>query len=138
MTPRRFDRYPAYMDSGVEWLGEIPAHRTIARTSERTTLLNGHPFESECFTRGEGTPRVRVRDLSAADTEVNCVGPIVESAWIHAGDLIIGVDGVLNVERWRGQRALSTWTACSGRRCAPQLMLSVGQTWAQLRGAGCS
>ena len=26
MTTRRFNRYPAYKDSGVEWLGEIPAH----------------------------------------------------------------------------------------------------------------
>jgi len=25
-TPRRFRPYPAYKDSGVEWLGEIPAH----------------------------------------------------------------------------------------------------------------
>jgi type I restriction enzyme S subunit len=24
-TPRRFKPYPAYKDSGVEWLGEIPA-----------------------------------------------------------------------------------------------------------------
>jgi type I restriction enzyme S subunit len=26
MTVRRFKRYPAYKDSGVAWLGEIPAH----------------------------------------------------------------------------------------------------------------
>ena len=26
--PRRFKPYPAYKDSGVEWLGEIPAHWT--------------------------------------------------------------------------------------------------------------
>lgn len=24
--PRRFRPYPEYKDSGVEWLGEIPAH----------------------------------------------------------------------------------------------------------------
>ena len=24
--PQRFRRYPDYRDSGVEWLGEIPAH----------------------------------------------------------------------------------------------------------------
>jgi type I restriction enzyme, S subunit len=28
---RRFKRYPAYRDSGVEWLGEIPAHWEVRR-----------------------------------------------------------------------------------------------------------
>ena len=26
MSAQRFKPYPAYKDSGVEWLGEIPAH----------------------------------------------------------------------------------------------------------------
>jgi len=25
-VPKRFKPYPEYKDSGVEWLGEIPAH----------------------------------------------------------------------------------------------------------------
>jgi restriction endonuclease S subunit len=31
VTARRFNRYPAYKDSGVEWLGEIPAHWEVKR-----------------------------------------------------------------------------------------------------------
>ena len=31
MTTRRFNRYPAYKDSGLEWLGEIPAHWEVKR-----------------------------------------------------------------------------------------------------------
>jgi type I restriction enzyme S subunit len=30
-TPRRFKPYPAYKDSGVEWLGEIPAHWEVKK-----------------------------------------------------------------------------------------------------------
>jgi hypothetical protein len=30
-APRRFTPYPAYKDSGVEWLGEIPAHWDLRR-----------------------------------------------------------------------------------------------------------
>jgi len=30
-APRRFKPYPAYKDSGVEWLGEIPAHWEVRR-----------------------------------------------------------------------------------------------------------
>ena len=29
--PRRFRPYPEYKDSGVEWLGEIPAHWDVKR-----------------------------------------------------------------------------------------------------------
>ena len=29
--PRRFNPYPAYKDSGVEWLGKIPAHWEVKR-----------------------------------------------------------------------------------------------------------
>jgi len=29
--PRRFRPYPEYEDSGVEWLGEIPAHWKVKR-----------------------------------------------------------------------------------------------------------
>ena len=39
---RRFKPYPAYKDSGVEWLGEIPAHWEISWIPELTTLLNGY------------------------------------------------------------------------------------------------
>ena len=56
MSAKRFKAYPEYKDSGVEWLGEIPAHWRIARISELTTLYNGYPFDSEYFLRGEGTP----------------------------------------------------------------------------------
>jgi type I restriction enzyme S subunit len=31
MSVRRFKRYPEYKDSGVEWLGEIPAHWAVKR-----------------------------------------------------------------------------------------------------------
>ena len=34
-------RYPAYRDSGVEWLGEVPAHWTNARLKFLTTFGSG-------------------------------------------------------------------------------------------------
>ena len=33
-------RYPAYKDSGVEWLGEVPVHWSTARIKD-TTYLKG-------------------------------------------------------------------------------------------------
>jgi type I restriction enzyme S subunit len=37
-APRRFKPYPAYKDSGVEWLGEIPAHWDIRRLKTVATV----------------------------------------------------------------------------------------------------
>jgi type I restriction enzyme S subunit len=109
---RRFKPYPAYKDSGVEWLGSIPAHWEVKRISELTTLVNGFPFDSEHFVRSDGVPLVRIRDLHATDTEVNYTGPVVEDAWIETGDLIIGMDGDFNVGRWGGPRALLNQRMC--------------------------
>ncbi len=37
-TPRRFKPYPEYKDSGVEWLGEIPAHWEVKRLKHLAVL----------------------------------------------------------------------------------------------------
>ena len=37
--PRRFRPYPEYRDSGVEWLGEIPAHWDVQRADRRLAIL---------------------------------------------------------------------------------------------------
>jgi type I restriction enzyme S subunit len=46
---RHFKPYPEYKDSGVQWLGEIPAHWDIKRLSWLTTCLDGRriPLNSE-------------------------------------------------------------------------------------------
>jgi len=38
MSARRFKLYPAYKDSGVEWLGEIPAHWEVRRLKHLASL----------------------------------------------------------------------------------------------------
>ncbi len=116
---RRFKPYPEYKDSGVEWLGEVPAHWEVIRLAELTTLLNGYPFDSEYFVRGDGTPLVRIRDLYENETEVNYIGPAVNDAWIAHGDVIIGMDGDFNVARWKGPRALLNQRMCCLRPRSP-------------------
>lgn len=109
---RRFKPYPTYKDSGVDWLGKIPAHWKIARVGDLTKLVNGYPFDSEFFVRGEGVPLVRIRDLCSTETEVNYTGPLIDDAWIETGDVIIGMDGDFNVGRWRGPKALLNQRMC--------------------------
>ena len=57
MTARRFKRYPAYKDSGVEWLGEIPAHWEVKRLKYVAHIEAGQSPPSELVTDGsEGLP----------------------------------------------------------------------------------
>jgi type I restriction enzyme S subunit len=109
---RQYKPYAAYKNSGVEWLGTIPASWKTVRVAEVATLLNGYPFDSEFFVRGDGIPLVRIRDLNGVETEVNYIGPVIQSAWIDHGDVIVGMDGDFNVARWRGQRALLNQRMC--------------------------
>jgi len=39
-TSRRYQPYPEYKDSGVEWLGEIPAHWEVKRLKYTVNLIN--------------------------------------------------------------------------------------------------
>ena len=46
----RLNLYPAYKDSGIEWLGEIPAHWEVKRLKYAVTL---NPAPTEARNRGE-------------------------------------------------------------------------------------
>lgn len=76
---RRFQPYPAYKNSGVEWLDQTPKHWSIARVSEQAELINGYPFQSELFHLSDGIPLVRIRDLESENTEVFYNGPAIPS-----------------------------------------------------------
>jgi type I restriction enzyme, S subunit len=112
---RRWQPYPAYKDSGVEWLGEIPEHWNVERVSKHARLINGFPFASENFDREGGTPLVRIRDLETETTEIFYRGPEPDEAKIDSGDIIIGMDGEFEIARWRGGAALLNQRMCSLR-----------------------
>ena len=44
---RRFKPYPAYKDSGVEWLGEIPAHWEVKGLKRLASLRAGAAITAE-------------------------------------------------------------------------------------------
>ena len=54
--------YPAYRDSGVEWIGEIPEHWEVKRLKDVVNFWMGYPFPSDEL--GEvGTPVIRMSDI---------------------------------------------------------------------------
>lgn len=110
--PRRFRPYPDYKASGLDWVGRMPAHWRTVRVGDHCNLINGFPFDSNLFSRDEGMPLVRIRDLDSEDTEIRYAGAIVHTALIGNGDLLIGMDGEFNVSRWRGGDALLNQRMC--------------------------
>ena len=41
--------YPVMQDFGVEWLGEVMVHWELSRLSSIAIVINGYPFDSQCF-----------------------------------------------------------------------------------------
>ncbi len=76
------------------------------------TIQNGFPFKSSQFTKDEGTPLIRIRDVGADSTDTNYVGDYDPAFVVEAGDLLIGMDGDFNCARWRGPNGLLNQRVC--------------------------
>jgi type I restriction enzyme, S subunit len=104
--------YPRYKPSGIDWLGDVPAHWRIHRLRDTAQLINGYPFDSELFGTDDGLPLVRIRDIYSRGTEVTWTGDPAKEAEIDNGDILIGMDGDFNVAWWRGGPALLNQRVC--------------------------
>ena len=41
----RYERYPKYKDSGVEWLGQVPEHWEVMQFKRIASICNGHDYK---------------------------------------------------------------------------------------------
>jgi len=98
-----FPRYPAYKDSGVEWLGEVPSEWKVTPLKSIARVINGFPFDSQSFDSNEGFPLVRIRDLNQSSPDTRYKGEFVETASVSNDDVLVGMDGDFNVGRWLGE-----------------------------------
>jgi len=73
---------------------------------EIAKIQNGFPFKSSQFTKDEGIPLIRIRDVGADSTDTNYVGEYDPAYLVEAGDFLIGMDGDFNSARWRGPKGL--------------------------------
>ena len=65
-------------------------------------FLPGCPFDSDLFSENEGVPLIRIRNLLNHSTETKYTGKYSEKYVIHAGDILIGMDGDFNIVKWKG------------------------------------
>ncbi|ENS4970931.1 restriction endonuclease subunit S [Vibrio fluvialis] len=109
----KYHAYPEYKESGVEWLGSIPADWSVRRVQETALVISGYPFESKKFDPLVGIPLIRIRDIKAQKTEVFFNGEVPKEALVDSGDVLVGMDGDFNVAMWKsGLAALNQRVAC--------------------------
>ena len=86
--------------SGVEWLGDVPAHWEVVRSSRLVMLTTGFPFTSEGFSHDEGDIRLlrginiapgRIRWEAAVRWPTSQARDFVEYA-LREGDIVLGMD----------------------------------------------
>ena len=92
--------YPAYKESGVGWLGKIPAQWEIIRFGKLIALTTGFPFKSEGFTQNAEDVRL-LRGVNVAPGRLRwdetVRWPAAETAtfgqfWLQIGDIVLGMD----------------------------------------------
>lgn len=82
------------------------------RLGDVASILNGYAFPSGSFTKTEGIPLIRIRDITDSATEAWFLGDFEPQYLVDAGDLLVGMDGDFNCALWRGPRALLNQRVC--------------------------
>jgi type I restriction enzyme S subunit len=84
-------------------IGEIPHGWRVGSIYEVATVRYGAPFSSKLFnTAGHGLPLIRIRDLATHNPDVFTAEEHPAATQVHAGDLVVGMDGEFRAHVWRG------------------------------------
>jgi type I restriction enzyme S subunit len=97
---RTFKSYPVYKESGVEWLGSIPAHWNERRLRSTVALCQNGLWGDEPDGKND-VPCVRVADFDRVALRVRMVEPtlraidssVIQARRLRAGDLLIEKSG---------------------------------------------
>lgn len=76
-------------------------------------VVYGAPFKSDRFSdEPRGTGIIRIRDIATHATSVYTDEQHPRACVIHAGDIVVGMDGEFLVEHWMGDDALLNQRVC--------------------------
>ena len=85
----------------------------LASLGDHVEILSGFAFKSECFnTEGQGLPLVRIRDVVSGNSQTYYSGEYSNDYLLQDGDMLVGMDGDFNRERWNGGIALLNQRVC--------------------------
>ena len=92
--------YPAYKDSGVEWLGRVPEHWAVSPIGYEIDLITGYAFPSEKFNFERGVPLVRGDNVTEGALRWGDkarfwpeMAPELGKFLLAERDVLIGMDG---------------------------------------------
>jgi type I restriction enzyme S subunit len=112
----KYQTYPAYKDSGVEWLGDVPEHWDVIQIKHLSAVQRGaspRPIDDPKYFDDEGEYAwVRIADVSSSDgvlrettQRLSNLGNSL-SVKIHSGELFISIAGTV------GKPCISGIKAC--------------------------
>jgi type I restriction enzyme, S subunit len=79
---------------------------------EVATVQNGYAFKSSNFSKRDGFPLIRIRDICKNKTDVNYIGEFNDDYIVSEGDILIGMDGDFNCCEWQGSNGLLNQRVC--------------------------
>ncbi len=102
--------YPAYKNSGVEWLGKVPEHWEVRRLKQVSSIQGGFAFSTDSF-GNEGIPVVRMNNIRRGTLDLENVVRIPEDKSKDAfalkeGDIIYGLSGSIGATGSLGNYAV--------------------------------
>lgn len=102
----------------------VPANWCWIDMDRVVRMKSGFPFDSSRFSpEAEGRrPLIRIRDVLKGETATYTDEDCPEEYVIHAGEILIGMDGDFNVARWRGDSALLNQRVCCIASASKQLL----------------
>lgn len=84
----------------------------VEKLGDHIHVLSGFAFNSKEFSDSEGIPLIRIRDVVRGFTETYYNGEFDHKYLIKKGDLLVGMDGQFNAERWKSGKALLNQRVC--------------------------
>lgn len=79
---------------------------------EVAKVQNGFAFSSSHFSKDEGMPLIRIRDIDKETTVDKYRGHYSSDFIVRKGDILIGMDGDFKAARWKGKEALLNQRVC--------------------------
>ena len=88
------------------------------RLGDICEIQYGYAFNSTLFTNDDQfPPLIRIRDVKRGYSETFYSGEYDTNYVVHAGDLLVGMDGEFNIARWRSRDALLNQRVCKITIC---------------------
>ena len=84
----------------------------IEKLPEICKIQYGYPFDSALFSEKEGNPLIRIRDVVRGYTETYTTEKCSDEYLVNQGDILIGMDGMFNVAKWKGGQAFLNQRVC--------------------------